>query len=38
MIEFLVGVGIGAALGWVVAEKPEWARNATDEVKKWLSR
>lgn len=31
---FIFGFVMGWAFGWVVAEKPEWARNATDSAKK----
>ena len=29
---FIIGLGIGIGIGWVMAEKPEWARNLTDNV------
>lgn len=33
MMEFLIGVAVGIGAGWVLFEKPEWARNAWDGIR-----
>lgn len=35
---FTVGLLLGVLLGWVIFEKPEVMRNATDTVKGWVKK
>ena len=30
---FAIGLGLGIGIGWVIAEKPEWARTLTQTIK-----
>lgn len=32
MVAFVIGLGLGVAIGWVAFEKPEFARKALDWV------
>ena len=36
MLGFVFGWVVGVFVGWILLEKPEWARTLDDKVKGWI--
>ncbi len=36
MFELIIAFGVGVFVGWIIVEKPEWARNLGDKIKNWI--